>query len=358
MNKQGLCMVGSPLNGLNNYNMLPTVTIICPVYNEEKYISVCMESMLAFNYPKELLEIIFVDGMSNDKTRNIIHTYIQTYPFIRLLDNNDKYVSFAMNKGIEEAKGDYIIRMDAHAFYPSDYVRVLIQKAFELEADNIGCMCKTDVFHKTDKALAIKEVLSHPLGVGNSLFRIGISEITESDTVPFGCFRKDVFDRFGLYDKRLIRNQDIELNKRIKSNGGKIYLIPDTYCVYYARETWKALFTNNFLNGKWNILTVFYTGNLSSLSIRHFIPLCFVLSLVLPLLLSFIHPSFAYLSLISAIAYLILMTYTSLNIAQKKQLHFLSLWISFIVIHLSYGLGSLSGLFIIPFKKKHTSYNA
>jgi glycosyltransferase involved in cell wall biosynthesis len=338
--------------------MLPTVTIICPVYNEEKYISVCMESMLAFNYPKELLEIIFVDGMSNDKTRNIIHTYIQTYPFIRLLDNNDKYVSFAMNKGIEEAKGDYIIRMDAHAYYPSDYIRVLIQKAFELEADNIGCMCKTDVFHKTDKALAIKEVLSHPLGVGNSLFRIGISEITESDTVPFGCFRKDVFDRFGLYDKRLIRNQDIELNKRIKSNGGKIYLIPDTYCVYYARETWKALFTNNFLNGKWNILTVFYTGNLSSLSIRHFIPLCFVLSLVLPLLLSFIHPSFAYLSLISAIAYLILMTYTSLNIAQKKQLHFLSLWISFIVIHLSYGLGSLSGLFIIPFKKKHTSYNA
>jgi len=161
MNKQGLCMVGSPLNGLNNYNMLPTVTIICPVYNEEKYISVCMESMLAFNYPKELLEIIFVDGMSNDKTRNIIHTYIQTYPFIRLLDNNDKYVSFAMNKGIEEAKGDYIIRMDAHAYYPSDYIRVLIQKAFELETDNIGCLCKTDVYHKTYKTLAIKEVLSH-----------------------------------------------------------------------------------------------------------------------------------------------------------------------------------------------------
>lgn len=358
MNKGDRCMVGSPLNGLNNYNMQPTITIICPVLNEEKYISECMESILAFDYPKELMEIIFVDGMSNDRTRDLIQTYVQRYPFIRLLDNKDKYVPFAMNKGIAEAKGDYIIRMDAHAFYPSDYVRVLIQKAFELEADNIGCMCKTDVFHKTDKALAIKEVLSHPLGVGNSLFRIGISEIIESDTVPFGCFRKDVFERFGLYDTRLIRNQDIELNKRIKSKGGKICLIPDTHCVYYARETWKALFTNNFLNGKWNILTVFYTGNLSSLSIRHFIPLCFVLSLVLPLLLSFIHPSFAYLSLISAIAYLILMTYTSLNIAQKKQLHFLSLWISFIVIHLSYGLGSLSGLFIIPFKKKNTSNNA
>ncbi len=358
MNKQGLCMVGSPLNGLNNYNMLPTVTIICPVYNEEKYISVCMESMLAFNYPKELMEIIFVDGMSNDKTRNIIHTYIQTYPFIRLLDNNDKYVSFAMNKGIEEAKGDYIIRMDAHAYYPSDYIRVLIQKAFELETDNIGCLCKTDVYHKTYKTLAIKEVLSHPLGVGNSLFRIGITEITESDTVPFGCFRKDVFERFGLYDTRLIRNQDIELNKRIKSKGGKICLIPDTHCVYYARETWKALFANNFQNGKWNILTVFYTSNLFSLSIRHFIPLCFVLSLLLPLILSFIHISFAYLSLISAIAYLSLITYTSLNITQKKQLHFLSLWISFILIHLSYGLGSLSGLFIIPFRRKNTSSNA
>ncbi|MDD3691481.1 MAG: glycosyltransferase, partial [Bacteroidales bacterium] len=88
--------------------MQPTITIICPVLNEEKYISECMESILAFDYPKELMEIIFVDGMSNDRTRDLIQTYVQRYPFIRLLDNKDKYVPFAMNKGIAEAKGDYI----------------------------------------------------------------------------------------------------------------------------------------------------------------------------------------------------------------------------------------------------------
>ena len=340
-------MEASLPNGSNNYNMLPTISIICPVYNEEKYITNCMESIISCDYPTTLMEVLFVDGMSCDHTRSIIDDYILRYPFIKLLDNNEKYVPFAMNIGIKEAKGDVIIRIDAHASYPSNYFSVLVDTLYKLNADNVGVVCKTEVLHKNKKTLAIKEVLSHPLGVGNSYFRTGTNKTMETDTVPFGCFRKDVFERFGLYDTRLVRNQDIELNKRIKKGGGKTFLIPDTYCVYYARENWEALFKNNYQNGKWNLLTVYYTSQFSSLSIRHFVPLCFILSLLIPLILSFI-----YLSVLSLIAYLTLTAFSSIKIAFKKQQHFLSLFYTFMVIHFSYGIGSLIGLIQIPFLKK------
>ena len=102
-----------------------------------------------------------------------------------------------------------------------------------------------------------------------------MSEITEVDTVPFGCYRKEVFTKYGLYNTKLVRNQDIELNKRIKRGGGKIYLIPDTYCVYYAREKYREIIKNNYLNGKWSILTVYITKTFNSLSVRHFVPMIF-----------------------------------------------------------------------------------
>lgn len=333
--------------------MLPTISIICPVYNEEKYIANCMDSIIPCDYPTALMEVLFVDGMSSDQTRNIINTYNQKYPFIKLLDNTEKYVPFAMNTGIRAAKGEVIIRIDAHAFYPSNYFTILVDNLYKLNADNIGTACKTEVLHKNKKTLAIKEVLSHPLGVGNSFFRTGINKTMEVDTVPFGCFRKDVFERYGMYDTHLIRNQDIELNKRIKKGGGKIFLIPDTYCVYYARESWSAFFYNNYHNGKWNLLTVYYTSQFSSLSIRHFIPLCFILSLLIPLTLLFIDFKFIYLSILSLTAYLALISFGSIKITLKKQLHFLSLVYTFMVIHFSYGIGSLIGLIQIPFLKKH-----
>ena len=131
----------------------------------------------------------------------------------------------------------------------------------------MGTVCKTDVLNKTPKTLAIREVLGNKFGVGNSTFRTGITEEQDVDTVPFGCWRREVFEKYGLYDVRLVRNQDIELNKRIKRGGGKIYILPDTYCTYLARETWSALAKNNYGNGKWNILTVWYTKMFSSLSI-------------------------------------------------------------------------------------------
>ncbi len=328
------------------------LSVIVPIYNEEKYIEHCIQSILEQDYPKDALEVLFVDGMSNDNTRSIISSYSEMYPFIFLLDNPNRIVPYAMNIGIKAAKGDIIMRLDAHSFYQKDYFSVLTKRLSELGADNVGVVCKTDVLNKTPKTLAIREVLGNKFGVGNSTFRIGVNEVKEVDTVPFGCWRRDVFEKYGLYDVRIVRNQDIELNKRIINGGGKIFIVPDTYCTYLARETYRGLSKNNYANGKWNILTVYYTNQLKSLSLRHFIPFLFLLSLIIPLLLSLIYLPFIILSILSLLLYLLALGMISIKLSLSKKLNFFYLLASFITLHLSYGYGSLVGLIKLPFIKR------
>ncbi len=328
------------------------LTVICPIYNEEKYIAQCIESIIQQDYPKDTLEVLFVDGMSTDRTREIIASYLPQCPYLRVLDNPFKIVPYAMNKGISEAKGDIIMRLDAHSTYATNYFSSITKRLKEFDAENVGCVCKTDVLNKTPKTLAIREVLSNKFGVGNSDFRTGIDGVKEVDTVPFGCWPKRVFEKYGLYDVRLVRNQDIELSKRIINGGGKIIIIPDTYCTYMARETFGGLAKNNFGNGKWNILTVYYTHNMKSLSLRHFIPLLFVLGLIVPTLVSiFWHPAF-WLTAAVAVAYLCALGFVSAKLAINKHLNFFYLLWSFITLHCSYGFGSLVGLLSLPFTKR------
>ena len=328
------------------------LSVICPIYNEEKYIAQFLDSLLQQDYPQDDLEILLVDGMSKDRTREIVAGYMAKYPFIRLIDNPDKIVPYAMNRGIDAAKGDIIMRLDAHASYQPDYFSVLVYGLRRLKADNVGTVCKTDVLNKTPKTLAIREVLGNKFGVGNSTFRTGIDREQEVETVPFGCWPREVFEKYGKYDVRLVRNQDIELNKRIIRGGGKIYILPDTYCTYLARETWRALAKNNYGNGKWNILTVYYTKTFSSLSLRHFIPLLFLLSLIVPLLLAFVWWPLALVSVASLLAYTGLLSVVSLKLAVTKKLNFFYLLITFFVLHLSYGWGSLVGILKLPFAKR------
>ncbi|MEG1402195.1 glycosyltransferase family 2 protein [Bacteroides sp.] len=325
------------------------LSVICPIYNEYKYIDICIQSILLQDYPKDDLEVLFIDGMSLDGTRSIVQKYIDRYPFIKLIDNPQRIVPIAMNLGIKNAVGDVILRLDAHAQYPSNYFSTLVNNLFVLKADNVGAACRTDVLNKNPKTLAIKEVLSHGLGVGNSVFRLGVNRVLEVDTVPFGCWRRDVFDKYGYYDVRLIRNQDIELNKRIIRGGGRICIVPDTFCTYLARETYKGIARNNYSNGKWNILTVYYTKQLDSLSIRHFIPLIFCLSLILPIICSVVYFPLIYVCLFSFLIYAITLGWVCLSLAIKKQNSFAYLIMSFFILHFSYGWGSLVGLLKLPF---------
>jgi len=321
----------------------PLISIIVPTLNEEKYIAQCLDSILEANYTKESMEVFVVDGMSQDMTREIVQAYHEKYSSIRLLENQDSYTPVGMNLGINASKGEYIFILSAHAQYDSDYFMKLVENIEKLDADCVGGVLITDVKNKNKKSNAIKEVLMHKLGVGNASFRIGSNQIKEVDTVAFGCYKRTSFEKYGLFNEKLIRNQDIEFNKRIINGGGKIYLIPEITCTYFARENFMDLAKNNYANGFWNILTAYYTKTLNSLSLRHFVPLLFVLSLIIPLLGSLITPRILWIALFSLVSYLSLVIIISFRIKNSSNtIGYLIM--SFLTLHLSYGWGSLMGI--------------
>ena len=318
------------------------ISIIIPCLNEEKYIDSCIKSII--NSDLDDYELIFIDGGSGDKTVEIIEAYQKENSSIKLLHNPKKFTPISMNIGVKASTGAYIFIISAHAKYDDGYFVTLVKHMKALNANCVGGVLLTKVKNVNKKSNSIKEILSHKFGIGNADFRIGSSEVKEVDTVAFGCYSKESFEKYGLYDEKLIRNQDIELNKRIINGGGKIYLIPEVTCIYYARENFTDLAKNNFANGKWNVLTAYYTKTLNSLSLRHFIPLLFLLSLFFPLFLSIFIPNFAYVALLSLSSYFVLVIIISFQLRDNKN-SFFYLIMSFFTLHLSYGVGSLMGIF-------------
>ena len=318
------------------------ISIIIPCLNEERYISSCINSILSTSLKE--YELILVDGGSSDKTIEIIKRYQEEFDCIKLLINPKKFTPISMNMGIKASSGGFIFIISAHAKYEQEYFSKLVNATKELNANCVGGVLETEVKNSNLKSNSIKEILTSKFGVGNADFRTGGNEVKEVDTVAFGCYTKETFEKYGLYNEQLIRNQDIELNKRIINGGGKIYLIPDVQATYYARENFIDLGKNNFANGKWNILTAYLTKTFSSLSIRHFIPLLFTLSLLFPLILSLLFPKVLWLAFLSLSSYLALVIIISFKLKAKNS-SFFYLVGSFLTLHLSYGFGSLIGIF-------------
>lgn len=320
------------------------VSIVIPCRNEALHIKNCIESLIINGYSTDLLEVLIIDGQSTDGTQQIIETLKSDYPQLRLLENKHKKTPFALNIGIEKASGEYILIASAHSSFEKDYIATLVHAIKELKAEVVGGVMETQIKNQTSTSVAIKEVLGHPLGVGNSMFRVGVDKVTKVDTVPFGLYKTSLLRSAGGYDTRLIRNHDIELSKRLLAKNAHIYLIPAAKCTYYARETWSKLGKNNYDNGLWNLRTLFITKDFSSLSLRHFIPLLFLLSIILPLILTIIHPYFAVLSALSLFMYLVAITYIGSKIRNPQTTRF-HLMFTFIVLHFSYGFGSFIGIF-------------
>lgn len=321
------------------------ITIICPTYNEEKYIRQCIESIAHQDYPSTEIELLFVDGGSTDKTREIIQQQQEQYSFIRLLDNPKKIVPYALNIGIEQAKGDVVMRIDAHCIYPANYVSILTGELERLGADNTGCPIITLPARDTAVCMAVASVMSHKFGVGGSTFRVGTQKTTCVDTVPFGCFRRSIFDKIGVFDTELIRNQDDEFNGRIINNGGKIYLIPSISIDYYARDSISKMAKMFYQYGLFKPLVNKKLG--SPATVRQFFPFLFVLGLAIGGMLSLFskHIAFLYFSVI--VLYLLLGLLFSVKEALKRKEWKLVLIMpfTFFVIHASYGLGYLMGYF-------------
>jgi glycosyltransferase involved in cell wall biosynthesis len=328
---------------------LPLVSIVIPCRNEEKYIEKCLESIVANDYPGDQLEILVVDGRSEDRTREIVEGLVDKYSAIRLLDNAKKATPAGLNTGIRQAKGELVIIMGTHTTYDSDYVSNCVKSLAATGADCVGGVCVTQPGSGTRVASAIAFTLSSPFGVGNAYFRIGIEESREVDTVPFGCYKREVFDRIGLFDEKLLRNQDIEFNLRLQKAGGKILLVPDIVSYYVARSSLKAFLGNCFLNGLWNIYTVRIAS--MKLSLRHYVPLLFVGSIMLSAIMIVFLPIFKWLLSLIFISYFLAAFGESFRISFKKGFKcVLVLPFMFLGLHFSYGLGSLWGL--LAFWKK------
>ncbi|OGZ24146.1 MAG: hypothetical protein A3A08_00045 [Candidatus Nealsonbacteria bacterium RIFCSPLOWO2_01_FULL_41_9] len=306
------------------------ISIIIPCRNEEKFIGKCLESIVRQYYPKENLEVLVVDGNSKDKTKEIIKEFSFQYPFIKLLENPKKFTPFGLNIGIKASRGGIIIRMDAHAEYEKDYISKCVKYLQESGADNVGGIIKTMPSKNTLTARAIAKVLSHPFGAGNSYFRIGLKEPRSADTVFGGCYKKEVFSPppagVGLFNEKMIRAQDIEFNKRLIKSGGKILLYPDIVAYYYPPAGFWKFFKHNFIDGFW--VTYPLKFKVRFFSLRHLVPLFFVLTLPL-----------------SIWPYILVSLFFSLKIALKEDLrYFFILPFVFFNRHFAYGFGSLWGL--------------
>jgi glycosyltransferase involved in cell wall biosynthesis len=336
----------------------PYVSIIVPCRNEVNFIAKFLDSLLANDYSKINMEVLVVDGMSDDGTRDIIKSYMPQHNIISLIDNEQKTTPAALNLGIKNAKGEVIMRMDVHAEYPTNYISGLLAVLNETGADNVGGLCDTIPANNSVIGKAIAMAMAHPFGVGNSYFRIGVVEPRWVDTVPFGCYRRKVFDRIGLFDEELIRNQDDELNLRLIKQGGKILLVPQIISNYYARDSLRNLGRMYFQYGYFKPLVVRKIGGV--LTIRQIVPGAFVLSLVL---LSLLAPWSGMALLYDKI---LLSAYTAANLSaswitafRTKAPSAFALPLVFPVVHFAYGFGYLKGVyefFLLPlFKSRKTT---
>lgn len=328
------------------------ISVIVPCYNEEKFIEPLIKNLVSQDYPTHLTEIIFADGNSSDKTRAIIEDHMMKYPNIKCIENPGQFVPSGLNLAIKAASGDVIIRVDAHSIYPLNYFKVLIDKLFSSDAQNVGGMWDTQPGADTDEARAIVLATSHPLGIGNASYRLGGDRDVFVDTVPFGCFHRNLFERIGFFDEDLLRNQDDEFNGRIIKHGGKILLIPSLKIKYFARPTFSKLARMFYQYGLFKPLVNIKLG--APATLRQFAPPLLVLSIVVLILLSAVIDIFRYLLFFELFFYFCAIVFVSIKLTRMNSLKLLlNTALAFPAIHFSYGIGYIFGLYRYTFKRQH-----
>ena len=331
----------------------PFISIIIPCRNEEKYIGKCLDSIIAQDYPKDKLEVLVVDGRSEDRTREIAKQYIKKYPFIKLIHNLKKRTVFAFNIGIENANGEYITILNAHSTFSSNRFTKSIEYIERYKVDGVGAVCKVISRNNLAIGKAIAYAYSSPFGAG-SLRKMPIQKPKLVDTASGCLYKKEVFDKIGLFNEKLLCSQDMEFNRRLVKTGRKILIVPDIVTHYYARSDFKSFCKHNLRNGVWAILPFKYS-DVIPVSLRHLVPLVFVLGLIMSGLFAFFPPFFLGLFLFIVCSYLVLNLYFSSKISfEEKNVRYLFLVpVVFTALHISYGFGSVLGVIklLLPAKK-------
>ncbi len=320
---------------------MPLVSVIIPARNAEEHIARCLNSVLGQDYPPQRMEILVVDGMSSDATPEIVRRYAAEDNRVKLLENPERIVPTALNRGIRASRGKVIVRLDAHAWMAPDYVSQCVEWLRRTGADAVGGAMRAVGRGLVGRAIALAHHIWFGLG-GGALHNERASGSV--DTLYLGAWPRDVLERVGLFDERLVRNQDIELHARIRRAGGRVYLASDIVVHYSCRDRLQHLWRQNFANGYWNIFTAWHAPG--SLSLRHFAPLiatvgfgilCLGAMLWLPAIWLVLGMMGAYAAMVAIATVSVLLRQRSASV--------LLLPAVFVTLHMAYGVGSLAGLF-------------
>lgn len=319
---------------------LPRVSVVMPVRDEARTLGASLGAVLAQDYPQERLEVLVADGRSRDGTRALVERLAERHPNLRLLDNPGRIVSTGLNRAIREARGEVVVRVDGHTEIAPDYVRRCVEALRRTGADNVGGRMAAVAYTPVGRAIA--RATSSPFGVGGARFHYFEGEAWV-DTVYLGAWPRAVFERIGLFDEDLVRDQDDELNYRLRARGGRIFLSPEIRSRYSGRASLRALWRQYFGYGLWKVRVL--QKHPGQMRPRQFVPPVFVLTLlVLGLGAVFGSPVAA------ALLGLVVFVYLSANLGAslwtaRRELGLLPLLPPvFVVLHLAYGAGFLAGL--------------
>jgi succinoglycan biosynthesis protein ExoA len=341
----------------------PTVTVIMPIRNEARYITRSLAAVLAQEYPPERLEVLIVDGMSDDETRDTITGIRERHaansptpavdggsdaralplpsPNVRILDNRDHFVSFALNIGLRHASGSIITLVGGHCEIAPDYLRRCVNALEQTGADCVGGVMTTVGETLTAQAIALAQ--SSRFGVGSVAFRTGKSRPGYVDTVVFGSYRREVFDRLGGFDEELVRNQDDEFNYRLAHAGGRIWLDGRITSRYHSRASLSRLGSQYFQYGYWKVRVMLKHPR--QMRPRQFAPALLVAAVssgaIASLFSSLMAESWLLLLALYATAALAFSSVAGAKHGWKKMP---LVGIACVVLHFSYGLGFLRGL--------------
>ena len=326
----------------------PAVSIVVACRNEIAHIEALLNSILGQEMDGLAWEAIIADGKSADGTRAFLDQCSAQHPQVRVIDNPERIVSTGLNRAIEAARGDIILRMDAHTTYAPDYGRTCISVLRSTGADNVGGPARTRATGL--RARAVAAAYHSRFSTGGARFH-DVSYRGWADTVPYGCWRKTTLQGLGLFDETLVRNQDDELNLRLIRDGGRIWLDPAIRSWYSPRSRLSALFRQYFQYGFWKV-AVIRKHRLPAW--RHLVPALFVLAnLFLALSLAFGLAS-AQPDLVRASAWSwfgLLGLYAAVNLAASSLTAAREGWLllpylpaAFAAYHFSYGFGFLLGL--------------
>jgi glycosyltransferase involved in cell wall biosynthesis len=328
------------------------VSVIIPCYNEERFIYQALDK-LADQYDTSRYEIIVVDGLSEDKSRNLVEKFKQQRPDIStiLIENPARNIPSALNLGISAARGEIIARMDAHASPSSGYIRRCVEVLREGKAAVVGMPCRIQPGAKTAIAKAIASAVSNPFGIGDAKYRLqeGVLPQEPVDTVAFACFRKSLWRDISGFNETLLTNEDYDFNYRVRLSGGEVVLDRSEYCNYFARTTIKDLAKQYSRYGGWKARMLILHPR--SIKARHLVAPLFVISIVLLTVLGFAWRFvFLFLAAELILYFVLALLFGSRVIKQNSNgiLIWLLMPVIFAVIHVSWGFTFLLGLIKRP----------